>query len=490
MSERFPSLFRTRTRNWLAELGWPGLATILGVVALIVFGVVYLPSIRPPTVEQVEGDIWRDWARLATDSQGLTIVDLLLGNRRPACQQLVNSLGKLIENEGDRFVVRTAARQVIIRDKSGDVFASWDSPTLDVSETSWRELRVPLIDTYEGEVGSLTVSYRFYGSGLESLPNLRRLERNYYFTVVLASVLAAVLIVALFVNLARIRERAARLQSQQVTLDLAHQMCHELRNGLWAFSLEGRNLRQLFYRVEVFFSVLPKALEKALGRSSLDEAGKRRVIREIDKTLADENVDPATDLLPCNDLAKQTEQQIGSFSRYINLTVEELDRYLLGTDGQWKMEIVSLAECWHEACELLHLRLQSAGIEIIEDLGNRSDQIRADRRALIHAFVNIVKNAIEAMRATPEPHRLQFEIKHEPPRIECSIRNTGNPIPPEVLPRIFESGFTTKPGTGRGTGLTIVRESIERMNASVAVESSNEIGTTFRVSFPSAPGVA
>ena len=64
MSERFPSLFRTRTTNWLAELGWSGAATILGLVALISFGVIFLPSIRPPTVEQVERDIWRDWARL------------------------------------------------------------------------------------------------------------------------------------------------------------------------------------------------------------------------------------------------------------------------------------------------------------------------------------------------------------------------------------------------------------------------------------------
>ena len=65
----------------------------------------------------------------------------MLGNRRPACQQLVNSLGKLIENEGDRFVVRTAARQVVIRDKAGDVFASWDSPTLDLSENREGALR-------------------------------------------------------------------------------------------------------------------------------------------------------------------------------------------------------------------------------------------------------------------------------------------------------------------------------------------------------------
>jgi signal transduction histidine kinase len=56
---------------------------------------------------------------------------------------------------------------------------------------------------------------------------------------------------------------------------------------------------------------------------------------------------------------------------------------------------------------------------------------------------------------------------------------------PEVLRRVFEPYFTTKPtGTSSGLGLTVVYAIADRFGGFLHVESEPEKGTTFRVYFP------
>jgi signal transduction histidine kinase len=332
----------------------------------------------------------------------------------------------------------------------------------------------------------LEVGYKFYGSGLESLPNIRRLQVLYTRGLWLVGVLATVVLVALLVNVSRLRERADRLRNQQITLELAHQMCHELRNGLWAFSLEGKNLRQFFNLVDGYFKAEPAAFERAAGQLNLEPAAEKRLRRTYVKAIAAAGVDPQTDLLPCAEMAKDAFQQIESFSRYINLTVEELDRNLLGAVGQWQPARVRLSEAWTEACDLLQMRFKSAGVVPHDERATDEDWINADRRSLVHVFVNLAKNATEAMRDSKGSRDLEFKVESTQGQVICTVHNRGRAIAQEDLPFIFRRGYSTKPGAGRGTGLALVHESISRMGGKVEVSSSPEDGTWFRLSFPQA----
>jgi CheY-like chemotaxis protein len=69
--------------------------------------------------------------------------------------------------------------------------------------------------------------------------------------------------------------------------------------------------------------------------------------------------------------------------------------------------------------------------------------------------------------------------------LRCSVADTGEGIPEEVLPRIFDPFFTTK-DTGRGTGLglSIVHGIVEHCGGFVEVESVVSKGTTFHVYLP------
>lgn len=467
------------------ELGLSGVLTVLGFLTLIAVFTILFPILRPPTVEEVERDIWADWARLSVDSQGLTITDALIDGHRPAAQQLLETMGNLIVNQGDRFVVPTSVMYLRIRDREGEVFAEWQRRRVN-DESLWRELQIPLSDPVEGPVGELEVAYRFYSAGLESLPQIRRLQELYTVAAFTVAILALVTLFAALANLSRIRERAGRLQSQQITLDLARQMCHELRNGLWAFSLEGKNLRQLFGLVDEFFRVFPTALFAAATKAGLDETKAQRLKRYLYKSLADEHLDPELDMASSNDMAKEADAQIQSFTRYINLTVEELDRNLLGTNEAWHAEVVRLSDGWHEACELLRMRFRSAGVSTVESIESDADWVQGDRRALVHIFVNLAKNAVEAVRNQPEPRQIHFHLTVSGDVVQCRVRNFGVPIPPQHLPHLFTRGFSTKQGAGRGRGLALVLDSVERMDGSITVTSSEAEGTCFHLELPQA----
>lgn len=484
-----------RPRSSLKHLLGPsGMLTFLGMIAIIALITVLFAAIRPPTVDEVERDIWVDWARLTTDATGLTIVDLLLDERRAAGQNLVESVGRLIHNDGARFVLQTNVRYIRIRDKKGAVFAEWISPAatgLDgaaepATGTGWKNLAIDLSDPVDGKVGVLEVGYEFYGSGLESLPNIRRLAVIHRSAVWLVVILAIFVFAAAMANLSRLRERSGRLQNQQVILDLARQMCHELRNGLWAFSLEGRNVRQLFQRVEEYYHYEPIAFEESAKKVGMENSTRDRMRRTFEKLLTENNVDPATDILPVSEMAQDAHQQIESFSRYINLTVEELDRHLLGADSQWEPAPIRVRDSWTEACNLLAMRFRSNGVTRRDKFETENDWVVGDKRALVHVFVNLVKNAMEAMRELDGPRELLWTVSANETTVRCDVTNFGSAIAPTDLPRIFEKGFSTKAGLGRGRGLALVHDSVRRMAGQVLVSSDRQQGTRFTIILPRA----
>ena len=132
--------------------------------------------------------------------------------------------------------------------------------------------------------------------------------------------------------------------------------------------------------------------------------------------------------------------------------------------------------------------------------------VPADRQRLEQAFLNLIKNALEAIGASGEIHikatrqRVTRDIAAAGPggnftflgkcfiggeAVDIEIRDNGPGIPPEVLPRIFDPFFTTKDvGRGMGLGLFIVYEIIEEHNGCISVQSAAGHGTVFHIRLP------
>ena len=106
-------------------------------------------------------------------------------------------------------------------------------------------------------------------------------------------------------------------------------------------------------------------------------------------------------------------------------------------------------------------------------------------------LLNLLTNARQAM---PRGGRILIRVAHDPAAntVDLTVRDSGNGIPPEALPKIFDRYYTTKAGPdasgkgGTGVGLAACREIIEAHQGRIRVESTVGVGTAFTLKLPAA----
>ena len=109
-------------------------------------------------------------------------------------------------------------------------------------------------------------------------------------------------------------------------------------------------------------------------------------------------------------------------------------------------------------------------------------EIMIDRHMMEQVLMNLVLNAIQAMRSGGV---LTISTVVEESHCLVRVRDSGCGISSSVLPRIFDPFFTTKnEGEGTGLGLSVSLGIVERHGGRIMVESEVGKGTTFTVSIP------
>ncbi|MFA7254859.1 MAG: ATP-binding protein [Candidatus Omnitrophota bacterium] len=103
-----------------------------------------------------------------------------------------------------------------------------------------------------------------------------------------------------------------------------------------------------------------------------------------------------------------------------------------------------------------------------------------DRERLYYAFMNLIKNALEAM---PQGGTLKITVTHKQHCAVVTIADTGCGIDEKNLARIFDIYYTTKP-EGAGLGLMMVYDAVAEHGGKIEVASKLNRGTTFKVLLP------
>jgi two-component system sensor histidine kinase RegB len=122
------------------------------------------------------------------------------------------------------------------------------------------------------------------------------------------------------------------------------------------------------------------------------------------------------------------------------------------------------------------------------ELGERTDVCTLDAppRALAVTLQNLLKNAQDACEDKERDVVLSAMVVDTKVRIE--VRDQGVGIPPEVLGRIGEPFFTTKPpGRGMGLGIFVSRAMIERLGGHLSIASDPAKGTCVTIDLPYQP---
>lgn len=222
------------------------------------------------------------------------------------------------------------------------------------------------------------------------------------------------------------RSELAKHERESAWREMAKQVAHEIRNPLTPIKLSMQHVRQAFR-------------DKAPDREAILERVIQTVIDQI-----------------------ETLSRIAlEFSNFAKLPESKYER----------VEIESLLR------ETVNLFNEVQGINFVLNLSPQTLTILADRDKLRGVFVNIVKNAIQAIERKGS---ITLETRLENRVCVVRITDTGPGISDEVQSKIFEPNFSTK-SEGMGLGLAIAKRVIEEHGGRITCSSERGKGTTFEI---------
>jgi signal transduction histidine kinase len=137
---------------------------------------------------------------------------------------------------------------------------------------------------------------------------------------------------------------------------------------------------------------------------------------------------------------------------------------------------------------LLQHFAKGRGVSLAVSVPRATPKVHVDAGHLQQVLINLLTNAIEA---TPSGGRVEVTgaswADEGRPGVALAVRDTGSGIPPDLLPRIFDPFFSTKPAReGAGLGLSICRDLLRSNGSIINVASTPGEGTTFTVWLPEA----
>ncbi|MDX2039337.1 MAG: sensor histidine kinase [Isosphaeraceae bacterium] len=283
-----------------------------------------------------------------------------------------------------------------------------------------------------------------------------------------------------------LRERVARESAREAVLDLADTTCHELGNVAFVFSNERRNLTGHIDLIDRFIGLERGVRRTAARRVGLDEPTIERLETAIDREYERNGIAPDFEIARSVRSAGEVCRQLALCSDYITMTVRELDAHLARTPDAGTARTssrIAPIELFQEAATLMAPRVAraSATLEIAPD-AERAPPILVVRHLMVHALVNLIKNALEASNADGSPIRITLSAEANPKigEVVLIVADDGPGIAPEILPRLFQEGVSTK-GPRRGRGLAIVKESVRAQGGSILAENAPDHGCAFRI---------
>jgi len=226
-----------------------------------------------------------------------------------------------------------------------------------------------------------------------------------------------------------------------------------------------------------------------------DEAlvAQQQLSRRIIRQLAHEVKNPLGGL---RGAAQLLERQLPDpeLRAYTRVIIEEADRLaslvdgILRAGGAPKVEELNLHRITEHVAQLIEAE-KPAGVEVVRDYDPSLPPLQADRNQLIQAFLNIARNAMQAVGANGRVifrtrALSNFTLGAEQHRLVLSaeVEDNGPGIPEDLKETIFYPLVTGKP-TGTGLGLTIAQDLVGRHGG--LIEFTSQPGrTVFQLRLP------
>ena len=164
-----------------------------------------------------------------------------------------------------------------------------------------------------------------------------------------------------------------------------------------------------------------------------------------------------------------------------------------------QVERTSIAQVLHDAMTMAERKVTRGEVRISLAIQEGLPLIQADHHQLVQLFGNLLINALEALGgkgtiAITAAQGVEYQEaalgsprRAPAPTLVVEVADDGPGVAPEVLERVFNPFFTTKP-QGSGLGLAIVRKIVDAHNGRIDLKTGPGEGTRFRVTLPFSTG--
>jgi signal transduction histidine kinase len=179
--------------------------------------------------------------------------------------------------------------------------------------------------------------------------------------------------------------------------------------------------------------------------------------------------------------------------RYLDMMTERADRldlfirdiidYSKNTRTQLSREMVDVTRLVEEVRDNFQFLEGAANIRFLDNI--LVDKVITDRTRLAVILNNLISNAIKYHNRDNDNQWIKVNIYPSRKDLNIVVSDNGLGIGEEKQSKIFEMFYRgTETSKGSGLGLYIVKETIEKMNGSIRVESEEGVGTSFTVTIP------
>jgi len=281
---------------------------------------------------------------------------------------------------------------------------------------------------------------------------------------------------------------------------------HDARTGAW-YLLQSRALRWTDGRdvvLRMFTDITEERRARELVARHKDEANKisRAVaLGEFASAVAHEINQPLSAIATYNNASlrllaakdvdleevRQAMTKCRDQARRAGAIIQRL-REVLRQPGTARAD-VDLGEVAESVRNLAASDAAQSGVTLTATRGPHLPLVRTDRLLIELVALNLVRNAIDAVRDLP-PARRRVSLSttaNGPKAVTLAVTDTGEGVADDVQKQLFQPFITTKRG-GLGLGLSICRSVIESLDGTIEYRPGTRHGSTFAFSLPVAEG--
>ncbi len=214
-------------------------------------------------------------------------------------------------------------------------------------------------------------------------------------------------------------------------------------------------------------STLAHELNQPLSAIANYSHGCTRLLRDMDDAVATR--------------MREALEEVASQSLRAGQIIKHLREFV--TNGETEKAPEDIRKLVGESAALALVGSREQGVRTVFEYLPDAEMVMVDRIQVQQVLINLMRNAIEAMRHVDRRELTIRTMPADPGEIAVVVEDSGGGIPEEVAGQLFKPFVTTK-ASGMGIGLSISKRIVEAHGGEMTVSKNAAGGATFRFTLP------